>query len=247
MKVRVFLLGPALAAMSLAQSAPANQPVAETAPAAASSAQVNGLLERVNKTAQSMQANLSAMRIDRWKTDTNTKRSTEGDVDSLQRNLKDALPEIMSQLRNAPDSLPATFKLYRNLDALYDVFSSVTESAGAFGSRDDYQALANDLDDLEKTRRALAERMDALSTSKESEITALHVQLHDAQAKLAEAPPPPKKVVDDNEAPPAPKPVKKKPKVPKPPSATPSQTQTQSQTTDSQTGSQPNPQQPQSH
>jgi hypothetical protein len=243
MKFSSIFLGPALAAFSLAQSTPANQPVAETAPSAASSAQVNALLERVDKTAQNMQANLSAMRVDRWKTDAGTKRSTEGDVDSLQRNLKDALPEIMTQLRDAPDSLPATFKLYRNLDALYDVFSSVTESAGAFGSKDDYQSLANDLDELEKARRSFAERMDTLSTSKEGEITALHVQLHDAQAKLAAAPPPEKKVVDDNGPAPAAKPVKKKPKVPKPPSAS----QPQTQSTNSQTDSQPAQPQPQSH
>jgi hypothetical protein len=247
MKFRFFPVWLAFGAILFAQSPSANQPVAETAPSAASSAQVNALLERVEKNAQDMQSNLSAMRIDRWKTDSSTKRNTEGDVDSLQRNLKDALPEIISQLRNAPDSLPATFKLYRNLDALYDVFSSVTESAGAFGSKDDYQALATDLDELEKSRRSLAERMDTLSTSKESEITALHVQLHDAQAALAAVPPPPKKVVDDDQPAPAPKPVKKKTKVPKPPSATPSQAQSQS--TGSQSGSETTQQQnqPQSH
>jgi hypothetical protein len=245
MKFSGIFLWPVLAAISFAQSAPASQPVAETAPSAASSAQVNALIERVNKNAQDMQANLSVMRVDRWKTDNGTKRSTQADVDSLERNLKDALPEIVAQLRNSPDSLPVTFKLYRNLDALYDVFSSVAESAGAFGSKDDYQALATDLDELEKTRRSFAERMDTLSTSKESEITALHVQLHDAQAKLAEAPPPPKKIVDDDQPPPAPKPVKKKPKVPKPP---PAQPPTQSQPTNSQTSSQQNQQQPpQSH
>ncbi|HEX8815274.1 MAG TPA: hypothetical protein VF753_07225 [Terriglobales bacterium] len=244
MKFSLLFLWAAMAAASFAQSAP-SQPVAQTAPSAASSAQVNALLQQVEETAQSMQSNLSAMRVDRWKTDAGTRRSTQEDVDSLQRNLKDALPEITGQLRNAPESLPATFKLYRNLDALYDVFSSVTESAGAFGSKDDYQALANDLSDLEKNRRSLAERMDTLSTSKESEITALHVQLHDAQAALAAVPPPPKKIVDDDQPVPAPKPVKKKPKVPKPPSSTP--TQTQSQPANSQAGSQSTQSQTQPH
>jgi len=215
MKSFCFLLWSAMAGAALAQTAPPGQPV--SAPASAASAgQVNALLEQIQKTAQDMQADLSQMRIERWKTDANTRRSTLADVESVQRNLRDALPEILGQVRSAPESLPATFKLYRNLDALYDVFSSVAESAGAFGSKDDYQSLANDLNQLEKNRRSFAERMDTLANSKEGEITALRGQLHDAQAALAAVPPPPpKKVMAEDSEPP--KPVKKKPKVPKPP------------------------------
>jgi len=222
MKSCVFLLWCVVAAAAMAQSAPPSQPAAVPA-LPASAGQVNALLEQVEKTAQDMQADLSRLRVERWKTDANTRRSTLGDVQSVQRNLRDALPEIIGQLRSAPESMPATFKLYRNLDALYDVFSSVAESAGAFGSKDEYQSLATDLDQVEKNRRSLAERMDTLSNSKEGEITALRVQLHDAQAALAAVPPPPKKVVDDSQPPPKP-PVKKKPKVSKPPTATSSQT-----------------------
>jgi hypothetical protein len=218
MSPNLFLLWSTLAVAAMAQSAPPSQPAAEPVPYA-SSGQVNSLLEQVQKTAQSMQTDLSQLRIERWKTDANTRRGTAGDVASVQRNLRDALPEIIGQLRSAPESLPATFKLYRNLDALYDVFSSVVEAAGAFGSKDDYQSLATDLDELEKNRRSLAERMDALASSKEGEITALRGQLHDAQAALAAVPPPaPKKVVAEDTEPP--KPVKKKPKVPKPPATT---------------------------
>ena len=216
MKFLSFLLCCATAA-ALAQTPPPSQQAAEAVPNA-SARQVNSLLEQVQKTAQDMQADLSALRVERWKTDANTRRSTLGDVDSVERNLRDALPEIVGQVRNAPESMPATFKLYRNLDALYDVFSSIAESAGAFGSKDEYQSLANDLNELEKSRRSFAERVDALANSKEGEITALRGQLHDAQAALAAVPPPPpKKVVAEDTEPP--KPVKKKPKVPKPPAA----------------------------
>lgn len=244
MKFGLFLLTLPVA-MAMAQTPPSPQPVAQTTPSAASSQQVNGLLSQVEKNSQNIQANLSAMRVDKWKTDGNTRRSTQADIESLQRNLHDALPEIMGQLRNAPDSLPATFKLYRNLDALYDVFSSVTESTGAFGPKDDYQALANDLNELERNRKSLAERMDTLSASKEGQIAALQVQLHEAQAAAlaAAAPPAQKKVVDDT-APPPQKTAKKKPKVPKPPSAN------QTQGSSSQTSTQSTPsqqQQTQSH
>jgi len=215
MSPNLFLVWSVLALAAMAQSAPPTPPATEPVPYA-SARQVDSLLEQVQKNAQDLQADLSQLRIERWKTDANTRRSTLADVESVQRNLRDALPEIIGQVRNAPESMPATFKLYRNLDALYDVFSSIAESAGAFGSKDEYQSLANDLNQLEKNRRSFAERMDTLANSKEGEITALRGQLHDAQAALAAVPPPPPKKVVAEETEPA-KSVKKKPKVPKPP------------------------------
>jgi hypothetical protein len=127
--------------------------------------------------------------------------------------------------------MPATFKLYRNLDALYDVLSGVVESAGAFGPKDDFQALSNDLNGFEGTRKQLADRVNNLATSKEQEIVRLRADLKTAQAAIPVAPPK-KTVVDDNE--PAKKPVvKKKPAAKKPaamppgttpPATTPAQT-----------------------
>ena len=185
----------------------------------ASVSQLNGLLEQLDATSKATQSDLGKLRIERWKTDGSTKKQTLSNVDSVQRNLQNALPEIVNQLRNAPEDLAATFKLYRNLDALYDVLGSVVESAGAFGSKDDFQAVSNDLNTFEATRRQLADRMANLATSKEQEIIRLRADLKTAQAAIPAAPPK-KTVVDDNE--PAKKPaVKKKPTPKKPATTTP--------------------------
>jgi hypothetical protein len=121
---------------------------------------------------------------------------------------------MLAQLRSAPENLPATFKLYRNLDALYDVLGSVVEGAGAFGSKDDLQSLSNDLSSFEGTRKQLAERLEGLSSAKEAEIARLRTDLKTAQAAIP-VEPPKKTVVDDTE--PAKKPpVKKKPATKKP-------------------------------
>ena len=130
---------------------------------------------------------------------------------------------MIKQVRSAPEDVPATFKLYRNLDALYDVLGSVVESAGAFGSKDDFQALANDLTGFEGTRKQIAERLENLAASKEQEIVRLRADLKTAQAAIPVVPP--KKVVVDDTAPaPVKKPVvrKKKPVAKKP--ATPTST-----------------------
>ena len=187
--------------------------------------QLNTLLSQVEQAAQSTTVDLAKMRIERWKTDSGTKRQTQANVDSVERNLQNALPEIVNQLRASPEDLTATFKLYRNLDALFDVLSSLVESAGAFGSKDEFQSLSNDLTSLERSRRSLADRMENLTTSKEAELSHLRTQIK-AQAPAAAAPK--KVVVDDTEEPKKP-PAKKKPKTTKTPTAPATQQQQQPQ------------------
>jgi len=182
--------------------------------------QLNGLLAQLEASSKSTQADLTNLRIERWKTDSKSKKEMLANVDSIQRNLQGALPEIIGQLRSQPEDLPTSFKLYRNLDALYDVVGSVVEGTGAFGSKDDFQSLSNDLSSFEGTRKQLAQRIETLSSAKEAEIVRLRTDLKAAQAAIPAAPPK-KIVVDDNE--PAKKPaVKKKKPVVKP--ATPTTT-----------------------
>jgi hypothetical protein len=193
-------------------------PAQGTAVSYASVTQLNGLLAQLEAASKATHDDLTKLRIERWKTDGSSKKQALGNVDSIQRNLDNALPEMIGKLRNAPEDMPATFKLYRNLDALYDVLGSVVESTGAFGSKDDFQALANDLTNFEGTRKQLAERMENLAASKEQEIVRLRTDLKTAQAAIP-AEPPKKIVVDDTE--PAKKPVVKRKLVVKKPPSTP--------------------------
>jgi hypothetical protein len=202
-----------------AQSANAS-PAASEPVAYSSIHELNQLLDPLQQWSQTTQVDLAKLRIDRWKTDSVTKRQTQANVDSLSRNLHDALPDIVAGLKSSPENLAATFKLYRNLDALYDVFSSVTESAGAFGSKDEFQGLDNDLTTLEQSRRAVADRMANLATQKEGELAALHTEIQQMKPPAAAAAPANKVVVDDT-APPK-KPVRHRAK-PKSTPATPSQ------------------------
>ncbi len=184
-------------------AAPGSEPVSY-----ASMTQLNGLLGQLETTSKTTQSDLVKLRIEHWKTDNASKKQALANLDSIQRNLQGALPTIIAQLRAAPEDVPATFKLYRNLDALYDVLGSVVESTGAFGSKDDLQALANDLNSFEGTRRQIAERIESLAAAKEAELVRLRADLKTAQAAVP-ATPPKKTVVDDNEPPKKPA-VKKK-------------------------------------
>ena len=202
-----------------AQVVSSNQPAAQPAnqgPVSYSSVnQLNGLLSQLEQSSQAAQLDLAKLRIEKWKTDAGTKRQAQGNTESIQRNLQTALPEIIAELRASPENLASTFKLYRNLDALYDVFESVAESAGAFGTKDEFQGLENDVSAFEKSRRAFADRMETLAGAKEVEVTRLRAALQNAQASAPATPP--KKIVVDDTTPPK-KPVKKKaPPKPAPP------------------------------
>jgi hypothetical protein len=235
---------PVLVGAATAQTAISPVPAVSAPPVPyASVSQLNLMLSQLEQVAQATQADLTKLRIEKWKTDSNTKRGTQADVESLQRNLQMALPEIIGQLRTSPENISSTFKLYRNLDALYDVFGPVVESAGAFGSRDEFQSVQNDLSAMERSRRALAERMETLAGAKESELTQLRTQVRDLKA-AAIPPAPPKKVVVDDTEPPK-KPVKKKKAIPKPskPSA-PAAAQQSGTTTNPQPPAQPTQPQP---
>lgn len=188
---------PASANVQLAAGGPSgqsNEPVSY-----ASVTQLNGMLAQLEATSKNTQADLQKLRVDRWKTSAASKKETIAKIDSIQRDLQGTLLDVISQLRASPEDLPATFKLYRNLDALCDVVGSVAEDTGAFGSKDELQTMANDLDGFDSTRKQMAQRMESLSTSKEAEIVRLRIELKTAQAAIPAAPP--KKIVVDDTAP----------------------------------------------
>src|SRR5512146_2136223 len=135
--------------------------------------QVNVLMSQLESTATSTASDLSRLRINKWKAPGATKQQGEANRQSILRNLETALPGMISAVRSNPDDIAASFTLYRNLDALFDVLGSVAESAGAFGPRDDYEGLANDLNSVEHIRHDLAERVATLASSKDTELARL--------------------------------------------------------------------------
>jgi hypothetical protein len=63
------------------------------------------VLTQLDQASQTTLVDLSKLRIEKWKMDSNYKRQTQSNAESVQRNLQSALPEITGQLRNAPEDL----------------------------------------------------------------------------------------------------------------------------------------------
>ena len=175
----------------------AAKPVASST-ASATVSSVSPLLGQVQSAARSTTADVSLLNIRRWKVSNDVKNDAETKAQAIQRNLTVAMPEILSQVQASPNDFAANFKLYRTLGVLYDVMSSLAESAGAFGSKNEFEPLASDLNRIDQARRSLGERLEALATAKDAEIARLQDQL---KAVRTAAPTQPKKViVDDDES-----------------------------------------------
>ncbi|MGA8874282.1 MAG: hypothetical protein WB555_02055 [Candidatus Korobacteraceae bacterium] len=197
-----FLLYCCINVALFAQS-PTPVPSSQGPPAAGSVSMTSILpqLDSLQSAASQANSAIAYMRIEKWKADPNSKQQAQSNADSIQRNLTQALPALIAAVRSAPQDVNAEFKLYRNLNALFDVFASLTESAGAFGPRSDYDALVRQLAVIDSVRRNLADSLENLTSATQSEIIQLRTQVQTLQQKAAAAPPaPPKKViVDDTE------------------------------------------------
>jgi hypothetical protein len=208
--IGVGLVG-ALGVGLAATPAPSQDAAGQAAPAPpvayASVSELNGILAQLQQTTKNIQSDLEKTRIEKWKLDSSTKRKAISDSDSIRRSLQTAIPDTIAQLNNSPEDVGVSFKLYRYLDALYDVFGSVAELAGAYGSKDEAQDLGNDLNGLQAARHAFGDRLQKLAGAKEEELGHLRAQV---KTLSAGPPPPPKKIIIDDTEPAPKKPAAKK-------------------------------------
>jgi hypothetical protein len=204
-----------LALTAAAQVTGPNPPTRTAAPPPAAfplGPNLSALLSQTQQAAQTAALDLARLRIEKWKTDSGTKRQMQQNSDSLQRNLTAALPGMLADARSNPESFTAAFKLYRNLEALYGVFLPLTQAAQMFAPNNEAQTLVADLEQLDSNRRSVANYLERLAAVRDSELLRLRNQLNVLTATQAR----PKKIVVDDEPK---KPRKKKPA--KPSAATP--------------------------
>ena len=184
-------------------------PAHQGASAGSPDAALTELLTQLQALAQQSDRDLAGLRIEKWKADATNKQQAQENAAAIHRNLANAVPELLQKIQSEPGSVAANFRLYRDLDVLYDAFSALVESAGAFGPAEQYSTLAGDIARLDQLRHQLAERLDQMAGANDAELLRLRARLAASPAKAVPAAS--KVVVDDNH--PA---ARKKPKSPPP-------------------------------
>ena len=93
-----------------AQVISSNQPPPQGSVSYASVNQLNGMLSQLEQASQAAQLDLAKLRIDKWKVDSGSKRQTQSNVESVQRNLQAAMPEMIAELKASPENLNVHFQ-----------------------------------------------------------------------------------------------------------------------------------------
>jgi hypothetical protein len=118
---------------------------------------LNAILSALQQATQTANLDLTRLRIEKWKADGSDKQEMEKIAASLQKNLTVAVPGLISDAQAAPGSVVRAFKLYDNITIVYEYLSSLSEAAGAYGRKEEYEPLGRDLSALDNARRNLSD------------------------------------------------------------------------------------------
>ena len=129
---------------------------------------LNQIVEQVQRVAVATNGDLGKLRIEKWKTDGDQKAQLQKVADSLQRNITYAVPGLISDVQNSHGSVSSTFRLYHNLNVVYEFLSSLADAAGSIGKQEEYQSLAADAAALDSARNSLSQYIEQAAASYES-------------------------------------------------------------------------------
>src|SRR5215471_3102852 len=79
---------------------------------------LNAILADLHRVALSTNADLGKLHIEKWKTDNTEKQQMQQVAESLQRNITQAVPGLISEVQATPGSVSKAFKLYHNLNVV---------------------------------------------------------------------------------------------------------------------------------
>jgi hypothetical protein len=175
-------------------AAPSQPPVAAAQPQTTMPPGLENILSQIQAASEATKNDLSGLRIEKWKADSAQKEELNKIVDSLRRNLTSAVPDLIKDVRSNHGSVSTTFKLYHNLNVVYEYLSYLADSASALGKENESSPLVREAGNLETARQNLSTFVEQAANNLEEKV------------RLAAAPPPaaaepaPKKIVVDDGA-----------------------------------------------
>lgn len=165
------ILVPFLAAAAVLGQAPAEAP----APTAVSPSAI------LRPALANVQSTTAELRISKWKIPGSARKAAEDDVNSIQRDLGGTLPGLLAHADSAPGSVPPSFAVYRNVDALYDVLLRISQTADLAAPSKEAAAIASALRELEAARRSLGDSILNTSQRHETRLVALESAIREAR------------------------------------------------------------------
>jgi hypothetical protein len=122
----------------------------------APSVNLNAVLLQVQQSTNSASVDIGKLRVDRWKTDPDQKQQLQHIGESLQKSIANAVPALVTNVQSSKGSVSATFKLYHNLNVIYENLNYLADVAGGLGKKEEFDPLAADCAALETARQSLS-------------------------------------------------------------------------------------------
>ena len=149
----VLLFGAGPGAMAQPQTQASPNPQARPAPQVPD---LNAIVLQIQQSTSSASVDIGKLRIEKWKTDSGQRQQLQQVADSLQKNIANAVPELVNDVQSSRGGVVASFKLYHNLNVVYEFLSSLADAAGGLGKREEYEPLATDAAALDTARQNLS-------------------------------------------------------------------------------------------
>lgn len=166
--------------------------------ASAQAAPATNLGQRVAASVQELQASVQGLTPETWKASKAEKQELTAAQASLQRNLSEAVPGLLQTWNRAPQNLAEAFRLYRDLDVVYQVTSRLEASAGQSAPPDQARAISASTGQLRQSLQQLGDYIQATAALQYTQM-----QQARAAARPAPAPAPKSVIINDANAAPA--------------------------------------------
>jgi len=122
--------------------------------------ELGSLLSDLDQATSATNIHISALQVDRWKAGWLKSKSHKHEARelaaSLQNNLRDAMPGLISQAQESRGSMSATFTLYNDLSAVVESVGVLENMTVSFGRKGDSTPLHSDFVVLGRLRQQLA-------------------------------------------------------------------------------------------
>ena len=131
---------------------------------------------------------VSQVQLEHWKSA--SRDETDANLRSIERNLSNTLPQLVTTADAQPASVAASLPLLRNLDALCAVMIrvSVTARANANAPLPQAESLAGALTALQSARNTLADQVQTLAAAQEKQISSLNSTVATLTARASTPP-----------------------------------------------------------
>lgn len=188
---------------------------------------LNSSLTDLDRVAMSTYADISALNIDRWGGQwkpgflkSTRQKEAAHTAEWVKRNLSDALPTLIADVRSSHGSVSSTFRLYHDVTLVSEAMDSLVSTAKFEGRQHESRGLAEDCAALSRIRRNLTTYIEARAVTMDSKAATLASYSPARQSRppavkkividdMSQAAPPPlpRKIIVDDDPQPAPRPV----------------------------------------